>query len=60
MNQKTKEEIISKIIELELEITSSIFEGHKPYVGDFLEIKRNELNILRCILYNFDKKFCKK
>lgn len=60
MTQKTKEEIISKIIEIELEITLSIIDGHKPFVGDKFEIKRKELNLLRCVLYDYDKKYCKK
>lgn len=41
MNPKTKEEIISKIIELELEITLAILNGHKPLVDGAGEAPTN-------------------
>lgn len=54
------EKLISRIIELEFEITSEILGGHKPFVGDHLETKRSEVNTLRCLLYGYDSIFCKK
>ena len=59
MNDKNSE-IISKIIELETQITSEIIKGYKPFTGDHLESKRIELKTLRCILFGFDSNFCKK
>lgn len=55
-----REELISKIIKLELEITSEVSKGHKPYYGDHLEAKRTEVNTLRCILYGYNSLYCKK
>ncbi len=55
-----KEELISKIIKLELEITDEVLKGHKPFHGDHLESKRNEVNTLRCILYGYNSLYCKK
>lgn len=54
-----KEELISRIIKLELEITSEVSKGHKPYHGDHLESKRIEANTLRCILYGYNSIYCK-
>lgn len=58
MNQD-KEDLISRIIELELQITYEILNGHKPFVGDHLEIKRKEVNMLRCIVFGYKSFFCK-
>lgn len=55
-----KEEIISKILELEFEITSSIINGHKPSIDDKYQNKRNELKLLRCILFGYKSSYCKK
>lgn len=55
-----REELISKIIKLELEITTEVLKGHKPFNGDHLESKRNEVNTLRCILYGYNSLYCKK
>ena len=52
--------LISKILKLESEITSEVLKGHKPFVGDHLESKRNEVNTLRCVVYGYDSIFCKK
>jgi len=60
MNPKTKEEIISKIIDLELEITLAILNGHKPYIHDKFQDKRHELNTLRCLVFGYESKLCKK
>lgn len=55
-----QEELISRIIDLELEITTEVLKGHKPFVGDHLEIKRVEVNTLRCIVYGYKSLYCKK
>lgn len=60
MSPQIKTELISRIIELELENTDLIFKGHKPSNGDFFESKRQELSTLRCIVYGYESKFCKK
>ena len=54
------EKLISRIIEIEYEITSEVLKGHKPFVGDHLEFKRNEVNTLRCLVYGYESVFCKK
>jgi hypothetical protein len=58
MNHNT-DELISRIISLELEITYEILKGHKPFNGDYLEIKRQEVNMLRCIVFGYKSNFCK-
>jgi len=60
MTVKTKEELITKIIELEYEITSAIINGHRPYVGDCFQTKRTELQILRCLVFGYESNFCNK
>lgn len=60
MSQQLKNELISRIIELELENTRLIFEGHKPKEDDHFQLKREEMNTLRCILYGYKTNFCKK
>lgn len=55
-----REEVLSKIIDLEFEITSSIIKGHKPSIDDEYKEKRNELKLLRCILFGYKSQFCKK
>lgn len=59
MTEQTKNEMISRIIELELQNTELIFQGHKPEESDFFEPSRKELTILRCIVFGYDSKFCK-
>ena len=60
MTEKTKSELITRIIELEFEITSSIIEGHKPFLNDHFQDKRNELRILRCLLFGYESQYCNK
>lgn len=60
MSQKLKNELISRIIELELENTRLIFQGHKPTENDHFQFKREEMNTLRCILFGYNTNFCKK
>jgi hypothetical protein len=47
MTEQTRSDLISRIIDLEYEITSAIINGHKPSVDDIFQEKRNELNTLR-------------
>jgi hypothetical protein len=60
MMNDINEKLISRIIELEFEITTEILSGHKPFIGDHLETKRSEVNTLRCLLYGSESIFCKK
>lgn len=60
MTEQTKSELISKIISLELEITTAIINGHKPSIHDKFQDKRNELNTLRCLVFGYESKLCKK
>lgn len=60
MNPKIREELISKIIEIEYEITTSIINGHRPYIGDCFESKRTELKLLRCFVFGYESPFCEK
>lgn len=55
-----KSDLISRIIELEYQIISEISKGHKPNTNDHLQPKRIEINMLRCIVFGYDSKFCKK
>jgi len=59
MTEKTKNDFISRIIELQLEEVRLIFNGHKPYIGDSFQSKRNEMEMLRCIVYGYDSNFCR-
>jgi hypothetical protein len=51
MDQIKKEEIISKILKMELEITSAVLSGHKATDGDEFHEKRIELKVLRKLLF---------
>lgn len=57
---ENKNDLISRIIELECQIISEIFKGYKPSINDHLQPKRIEINMLRCIVFGYDSKFCKK
>ena len=59
MNLQDKEIMISRIIELELEEIEAIHKGHRPTIDDRFEKKRIEINLLRCLLFGYDSKFCK-
>ena len=43
----TRDDKISRILKLELEITEAIFHGHKPNAEDIYKEKREELKRLR-------------
>ena len=60
METKVKSDLISRIIDLEYEITSAIINGHRPSIGDKFQEKRNELNTLRCVVFGYESNFCKK
>lgn len=38
----------------------SINKGHRPSIGDQYNDLRVEVNILRCLYFGNDSKFCKK
>lgn len=58
MTQQDKNQIMSRIIELELEITRSVINGHKPSEDDEFNSKRQELSLLRCLYFGYKTKFC--
>ena len=58
MTQQDKTQVMSRIIELELEITRSIINGHRPSGDDKFSEKRQELNLLRCLYFGYRTKFC--
>lgn len=60
MTEQIKDELITKIIDLEYEITVAIIEGHRPYIGDVFQSKRDELKLLRCLVFGYQSQFCKK
>lgn len=60
MTTEDKDEIISRILKLQLEECEAIFNGHKPTIDDKFQTVRLELNILRCILYGHKSIYCKK
>ena len=60
MESKLKTDLITRIIELEYQITISIIQGHRPYIGDKFQSYRNELETLRCIVFGQKSTFCKK
>ena len=59
MTQQDKENIISRILELELENCDRIFKGIKPEINDSFSDKRKELEMLRCLLYGYNSIYCK-
>lgn len=58
MTHQDRSQIMSRIIDLELENTQLIFKGHKPSVNDIFEPKRQELKLLRCLYFGYKSKFC--
>jgi hypothetical protein len=50
MDKIKEEEIISKILQMELEITSAVLNGHKPHDLDQYHEKRIQLKVLRSLL----------
>jgi hypothetical protein len=58
MTVQEKNLIASRIIELDLEITRSVINGHKPSENDEFKEIRQELNLLRCLYFGYRTKFC--
>jgi hypothetical protein len=58
MTVQEKNLISSRIIELDLEITRSVINGHKPSEDDEFKEVRQELNLLRCLYFGYRTKFC--
>jgi hypothetical protein len=59
MTQQDKQQIMSRIIQLETENTKLIFDGHKSAHDDFFEPKRQELTLLRCLYFGYKSTYCK-
>ena len=60
MNHQSRNQILSKIIELDLIITRSIINGHNPSENDQYKEQREELNTLRCVYFGYETKYCNK
>lgn len=58
MKQEEKEQIITRIIDLEMEQLDRLFSGVKPETTDSFSEKRKELQLLRCILFGYTSQFC--
>lgn len=58
MTQQDKNQIMSRIIELDLKITRSVIQGHRPSADDKFSEDRSELNLLRCLYFGYKSKFC--
>ena len=59
-NKNKTNEIEKKITDIEYELFISIRQGHRPSIGDQYHNLRVEVNILRCMYFGYDSKFCKK
>ena len=59
MTSQDKNEIISRIIELQVEEITAVSEGHKPTMNDYLQPKRDEMDLLRCLLFGYNSEYCK-
>lgn len=55
----TKNEMSRRIVEIEYEMFVAIRNGHKPSQDDHFKKKREEIELLRCMYYGIDSKFCK-
>ena len=53
-------QILKRIVECEYAMFLSIRNGHKPFIGDEYQFMRTEVNVLRCLYYGEDSKFCRK
>jgi hypothetical protein len=51
MYSEEHQEKISRIIELDLEMTRAIIKGHRPHHGDEFQAHRDELLKLRCEIF---------
>jgi hypothetical protein len=56
----TLNEIQKRITDIEYELFKSVREGHRPHIGDQYNDLRVEVNILRCMHFGYDSKFCNK
>jgi hypothetical protein len=56
----TLTEIEKRITDIEYELFKSVREGHRPHIGDQYNDLRVEVNILRCMYFGYDSKFCNK
>ena len=53
-------QILKRIVECEYAMFLAIRNGHKPFIGDEYQFMRTEVNVLRCLYYGEDSKFCRK
>ena len=56
----TREEMSKKITEGEYKITLAVTNGHRAHDNDEFKELRTEVEILRCIYFDYDPRFCKK
>jgi hypothetical protein len=60
MKVMTKIEMSSRIAEIEMIIQNAIWKGHKCAVNDEYHHLRIERDLLRCMYFGKDSKFCGK
>lgn len=59
MKNQDKDNLITKIIQLQMIELESQMNGKKPTVDDNYKDVRAELKLLRCLLFGYNSEFCK-
>ena len=52
--------MLSKILKGEYIMTTAVINGHKASDGDEFKDLRTEVEILRCIYFDYDPRYCKQ
>lgn len=56
----TKNEMSSRIVEIEMTIIKAMSKGHKPSTNDIYQPLRVEQEILRCLYFGEDSTHCRR
>lgn len=59
MTEIDKNEIISRILKIAREETTLVFNGYKPSTNDEHQEDRNQLTMLRCMVYGYNSNLCR-
>ena len=59
MTNQDKDNLITRIIQLQLIELESQMNGNKPTIDDKYKDVRSELKLLRCLLFGYNSEFCK-
>lgn len=59
MTQQDLAQVMSRIINLEYEMTHAIIQGHQSSADDKFKNHREELNLLRCLYFGYKSNYCK-